>query len=178
MKKAIGIFQTISILIGFVAIILFFIPTIIGIKPFIVLSGSMESTIKTGAVAYINTHVKAQDIQVGDIIAFKVDKSFVTHRVISINDDNTFTTKGDANQTEDLAPVKFEEFGGKTIFSLPYLGYLLQSMQTRTGIFILLTTVGLNVVLLIFLSEDKEKEQEEKTKGEKGDKAKEKAEVL
>lgn len=158
MKKVIGIFQTISILIGIAVVILFLIPTATGITPFIVLSGSMENEIKTGSVAYANTHAKVEDVKVGDIIVFKVDKSYVTHRVISINDNNTFTTKGDANKTEDLAPVKFEDFGGKTVFSVPYLGYLLQAMQTRTGIFILLTAVGLNIVCLIFASGDKREE--------------------
>ncbi len=176
MKKAIGIFQTISILIGVAAIILLLIPTIIGINPFIVLSGSMEGEIKIGSIAYANTHAKVEDVEVGDIIVFKIDKSYVTHRVISINDDDTFTTKGDANQTEDLAPVKFEQFGGKTIFCIPYLGYLLQAIHTRTGIFTLLTIAGLNVVLLIFLSDDKENKSEEKLAGKK--RGKEKMEVL
>lgn len=150
MKKIIGIFQTISILIGFTVIVLFIIPTIIGIKPFIVLSGSMESTIKTGSVAYINTHVKAGDIQVGDIIAFNVENSQVTHRAIAINENNTFTTKGDANENEDLAPVKFEDYKGKTIFSIPYLGKLITSCKTRTGHFIVFLIIGLNILCLIF----------------------------
>ena len=98
----------------------------------------MEKEILTGSVAYANTHVKVEEIKVGDIIVFKLDNKFVTHRVTAINDDNTFTTKGDANQTEDLVPVKFENFVGKTVFSIPYLGYLLQLVQTQTGRFILL----------------------------------------
>ena len=77
MRKVINIFQTISILIGFIAIVLFIIPTIIGIKPFIVLSGSMENTVKTGSVAYINTHVNAEDIQIGEIIAFSVGNTHI-----------------------------------------------------------------------------------------------------
>lgn len=156
MRKVINIFQTVSILMGFIVIALFLVPTIIGIKPFIVLSGSMEDTIKTGSIAYINTHVKAQDIQVGDIIAFDIENAQVTHRAIAINENNTFTTKGDANENEDLAPVKFENYKGKTIFSIPYVGKLITMCQTKTGHFIVFMIIGLNILCLIF-SSDSEK---------------------
>lgn len=157
MRKVISIFQTISILIGFMIIVLFLIPTIAGIKPFIVLSGSMESTIKTGSVAYVNTHVKVQDIKVDDIIAFNVNNTQVTHRVIAINEDNTFTTKGDANKNEDFAPVKFEDYKGKTIFSIPHLGKVITTSQTKIGYFIVFVVIGLNILCLIFSGDNEKK---------------------
>ena len=165
MKKLLNIFMnTISavlILMGIAAILLFAIPTVAGYKPFVVLSGSMEPEIQTGAIAYNNTHAKVEDVKVGDVIVFKLDKSYVTHRVISINDDNTFTTKGDANQTEDLAPVKFENFKEKTVFTIPYLGKALKLIQTRNAVFILVVAVGLTIVYAIF-SEDDEKKKKSK----------------
>lgn len=157
MRKVINIFQTISILIGFTAIVLFIIPTIIGIKPFIVLSGSMENAVKTGSVAYINTHVKAEDIKIGDIIAFSVGNTQVTHRVIGINKYSSFITKGDANKNEDLAPVKFEDFKGKTIFSIPYLGKFMTMCKTRMGKFIIFLIIGLNILCLMFSKETDKK---------------------
>ena len=161
--------QNILIIIGVLVVITFLLPRVFGIIPFVVLSGSMEEQIKTGAIAYADTRAKVEDVKVGDVIVFKVDNEYVTHRVIAINDDNTFTTKGDANQTEDLAPVRFEDFKGQTIFSIPYLGYLLSKIQTRTGTFILCLIVGLNLVYMIFSSdEDKEnKKQDKKIKKEK-----------
>ena len=167
MRKVINIFQTISILIGFIAIVLFIIPTIIGIKPFIVLSGSMENTVKTGSVAYINTHVNAEDIQIGEIIAFSVGNSQVTHRVIGINENNTFITKGDANDNEDLAPVKFEDFKGKTIFSIPYLGKFITMCKTKIGHFIIFLIIGLNILFLIFSKDNDKKIKQIKLKEEK-----------
>lgn len=155
MKRALSIFQTISIIIGFIVIALFLIPTIIGIKPFIVLSGSMEDEIKTGAIAYINTHVKVQDIQVGDIIAFNVGNTQVTHRVIAVNENNTFTTKGDANENEDLRPVKFEDYKGKTIFSIPDIGKIITKCNTKIGHFIIYIIIGLNVLCLIFSGDER-----------------------
>lgn len=150
MRKVIGVFQTVSILIGFMVVVLFLIPAIFGIKPFIVLSGSMEDEIKTGSVAYVNTHVDVQNIKAGDIIAFGVGSRQVTHRVVAVNDDDTFTTKGDANDVEDLAPVKFEDYKGKTVFSIPYLGKFIGKCQTKVGYFIIFAIIGLNVVCIIF----------------------------
>lgn len=165
LKLIMNIIQNLLITIGVLVILTFVAPRIFGIHPFIVLSGSMENEIKTGAVAYADTKAKVEDVKIGDIIVFKVGESQVTHRVIAINDNNTFTTKGDANATEDLAPVKFEDFGGQTIFSIPYLGYVLQSLQTRTGIFVVLVTIGLNILYFIFSPEDeKKKNKKEKNK--------------
>lgn len=170
-KIIMSIMQYTLILIGLTIVIMFIVPRIIGITPFIVLSGSMEKEIKTGAVAYADTKAKVEDVKIGDIIVFKLDKAFVTHRVVKINENNTFTTKGDANKTEDLAPVKFENFRGKTIFSIPYIGYLLRAIQTREGICILLIATGINIVYYVFTSDDKnEKEPKEKLKETKNKK--------
>jgi signal peptidase len=175
MKKILSVIMSIVsailITIGVAALVLFIIPSIAGYKPFIVQSGSMEPEIKTGAVAYNNTHAKLEEVKVGDVIVFKTKDTHVTHRVIKINNDGTFTTKGDANETEDLAPVKFEQYKGKTAFTIPYLGYVLKYVQNKKAVFILVTAVGLNLVYAVFSSEDK-KEEKEKNKKKK-DKEKE-----
>ena len=155
MKKMINIFQSITITIGFVVILLFLVPRIFGIVPFIVLSGSMEKEIKTGSIAYVNTNVRVEDIKVGDIIAFKVGNSQVTHRVVSINEDNTFTTKGDANDTVDLNNVKFKNYKGKTILSIPYAGYALRLAQTKFGYFIIIVCALINLGSLILVKDNK-----------------------
>jgi len=155
MKKVLSIFKSIfqglSILLGFAAIILIIIPLIAGIRPYIVLSGSMEPGIQTGSIAYVNTHVPVQDIHVGDIIGFKVVDKQVTHRVVSINaDERSFVTKGDKNETEDAAPVLFENYQGKTEFSIPYLGRAIEFLKTSTGMFVVSMLVGINLILIIF----------------------------
>ena len=155
MKKAISIFQYVTIAIGIIAIMLFLVPRFFGIRPYIVLSGSMEDEIKTGSVAYVDTKIKAEQIKEGDIIAFKVGAKQVTHRVVSINSDKTFTTKGDANKVIDANSVKFSNCLGKTIFSLPYLGYVLGAAQTKIGYIVLILIIGLNIVTLIFNDENK-----------------------
>ncbi len=165
MKKLLKIIMTISqillITIGLAGLLLLAIPMIFGYKPYVVKSGSMEPTIHTGAIAYNNSRAKIEDIHEGDIIVFQQGDMVVTHRVVKINEDKTFTTKGDANETEDTAPVKKEQYRGKNIFSIPYLGYLLQIVQNKICIFILVLLVGVNIIYMIF-SDDEEKDKKEK----------------
>lgn len=163
MRKAINFFQYITIAIGMIIIVLFLIPRFIGIRPYIVLSGSMEDAIMTGSVAYVNSNVKVEEIKEGDIIAFNAGAKQVTHRVISINSDKSFTTKGDANKVPDINSVKFSNYLGKTIFSIPYLGYILSTFQTKIGYAILIVIVGINIITLIFFNDTEDPDKKGKT---------------
>ena len=162
MKKIISIFQYTTITIGIIVIIMFLVPRFFGIKPYIVLSGSMEPKIRTGSVAYINSNVKAEEIKVGDVIAFNTGTKQITHRVISINDDKSFKTKGDANSVADKNKVNFSNYFGKTIFSLPYLGFLLGAFQTKFGYIVLIAIVGINIITLLFYNSAKKADKKRK----------------
>jgi len=140
--------------IGFIVIIFFLIPRMFGIVPYVVLSGSMEPTIKTGAVAYVNTKKDVKEVVEGDIIAFNIESKQVTHRVVKINSDKSFTTKGDANNTVDLAKVKYTNYIGITIFSIPYIGYILGYLHSSIGYSIISIIVILNVIFLIFFEKE------------------------
>jgi len=107
-----------------------------GIKALTVLSGSMEPAIHTGSVVVI---MPANDYKVGDIITFgeiSKTKTPTTHRIkdIKIVDGNpVYITKGDANNSEDNAEVLVTSVKGKVLFSVPYLGYVLNFMRQPIG---------------------------------------------
>ncbi len=167
MKVFSKIIQIITSIIAIMAIVLFIVPIAIGIRPFIVLSGSMEPTIKTGSIVYINTNVNYHEIQKNDIIAFKVNNQTVTHRVVEVNkNDESFITKGDANKDRDALPVSFINYRGKTIFSIPYLGRIVAFFKTTLGLIILVGIILLNMLLVIFEKDDdnKKDKKEEKDK--------------
>lgn len=111
-------FITIVIILAAGCVVL---PNLVGIKPYIVLSGSMEPVIHTGAVAYVNTHINA--FHPGDIVTYQMGEDLVTHRIIRM-EDGQYVTKGDANETEDLTLVSAEQMVGRYLFQIPYLGYL------------------------------------------------------
>ena len=126
--------------------VLFLAIYLLGIRPFIVLSGSMEPEIKTGSVVYVNTRKDIDEIKVGDIIAFYSGGNAVTHRVTRINK-NHIVTKGDANRTDDKEIVTSENYIGKTEYTIPFIGYALNSLRSPFAIAILIFIVGTHLIL-------------------------------
>ena len=103
-----------------------------GINPSIVRSGSMEPEILTGSLCMVHTKHEFDEIEVGDVIAFEVGKSLVTHRVTAITTDGLIT-KGDNNEISDGLTTTKENYLGKNIVSIPYLGYVFSFLQTSKG---------------------------------------------
>ena len=86
-----------------------------------------------------------------DIVTYKDSSNqYVTHRIVSINDD-TVITKGDANNTED-SPIKKKDIIGKMIFKLSMLGFIVY-LFNKPIIWILIFIIG---ILIIFVIPDKE----------------------
>ena len=102
-----------------------------GIRPYITMSGSMEPDIQTGSICFVNTHASFYDVQKGDVIAFQTASgALVTHRVIGVEENGmVLVTKGDNNDVEDGPTTTVENFRGETLFSIPYVGYVLAVVQ-------------------------------------------------
>jgi len=101
--------------------------------PYIVLSGSMEPSIRTGSLCVVDTGVPFEQIKSGDVIAFETGTGqLVTHRVVSFVD-GAIETKGDANTVTDGFTTTIDNYRGKTLFSIPGLGYVIKQLQTVRG---------------------------------------------
>ena len=142
---------------------------LVGLQVFNVISGSMEPTYSVGDLLYVKT-VDPDSVKVGDPITFVLNKDLLvaTHRVVAIDSVNRqFTTKGDANETEDAAPVHFNNLVGVPVFAIPLLGYVSDYIQSPPGMYV---AIGLGAVLLaaVFLpdllkkKDKKDENQEEK----------------
>ena len=104
-----------------------------GIKPYVVVTGSMEPAIPVRSICFVNENVPLETIKVGEVISFRLsDNMLVTHRVVAVTD-GAYTTKGDANNIADAAPVTAENYIGKTVFVIPKLGVLLVLLHTAGG---------------------------------------------
>ena len=127
MKKFIKIVTDILLVIVLVIAAVLYIPRLMGLKTYKVLSGSMEPKYHVGSVVYVEKS-SIDDIEVGDVITFYInDNTVVTHRVIDKdNDTESFHTKGDANETEDGGSVAYDKVDGKVVLNVPYLGYILR----------------------------------------------------
>ncbi len=118
-------------------------------KIFVVQSGSMEPKIKMGSIVVVKP---AQDYKIGDIITFgpyNKTKAPTTHRIFEIklvNGQPRYITKGDANNAPDQREITMREIIGKVLFSLPFLGYLVDFAKKPLG-FVLIIVIPAAVVI-------------------------------
>ena len=127
-----------------------------------VLSGSMEPTIETGSLCFINKHAKFSSIKKKDVIAYRMKSStLVTHRVVKI-DDTCVVTKGDNNKNDDGCSVTSSNFVGKNIFWIPKVGYLVMAFQSTKGKIIFITCIILLLVVGFLFSDDKKNKEVKK----------------
>lgn len=81
------------------------VPTIFGVRPMLVVSGSMEPTFPIGSFV-ITEAVSAEKVEVGDVVGYWTGNRFVginpiiLHRVIAITEEG-YLLKGDNNETAD-----------------------------------------------------------------------------
>lgn len=126
------------------------VPRVFGYQVYVVSSGSMSPAFDTGSLLFVRAAAAGQ-IETGDVITFSSAGSneLITHRVVQLNEDAglSFTTRGDANNTEDPNPVYPEQLIGRMHFSIPYLGYLLNFGQTRQGLVLLILLPGFLIIV-------------------------------
>ena len=91
-------------------------------------SGSMEPAIKKGSVIVI---IPSSDYKIGDVVTFKKNRTPITHRVVDIKkkEINVYVTKGDANESLDMWEVYENDIIGKSVFSVPFLGYIVDFIK-------------------------------------------------
>lgn len=127
---------------------------LVGLTPFVVLSGSMEPAYPTGSLIYVKK-VPAENIRVGDPITFVLNEDLVvaTHRVVEIDSvSQRFTTKGDANDVVDGTPVHFNNLLGSPVFCIQYLGYLSDYLTHPPGMYMGWSAMAV-LLLLLFTPE-------------------------
>jgi len=93
-----------------------------------VTGSSMWPTLSKGDLVLIKGVDSVEDLQVGDIVAFRQDRGFSIHRVVNI-DGEKITTRGDGNFVDD-PPINVENVIGKVpkvagrLARIPLLGNL------------------------------------------------------
>ena len=142
------IFGAFIILVAGLLIISVF-PVTGNIKFMIVQSGSMEPSIKTGSLVMVKP---ASDYKIGDVITFgqvTKTKAPTSHRIqdIKVNEGNVvYITKGDANNAPDAREVQKKEVLGKVVFSIPYLGYVVNFAKQPLGFALLIIIPALVII--------------------------------
>lgn len=129
-------------------------PSVFGITPMVVLSGSMSGDapdhIETGDLVFISK-ADPEELKKGDIIAFMEGSTTVTHRIVRVETTTggelRWITKGDANNAEDRNAVTEENLVGIYSFRIPYLGNLAMFLQQPVGMLIFIGVPCLAFIL-------------------------------
>lgn len=106
-------------------------------------SGSMEPYLKVNNYILVK---EVKDYKVNDVITYKSDNSFVTHRIVKIKKDK-ITTKGDANNKED-EPISKDKVIGKVTVRFVILGFIL-SLFSNPIIWVLILLFGVVITMII-----------------------------
>ena len=137
------------------------VPSFFGWKPFIVLSGSMETQIMTGDIVVVK-EVNTNNLKENDIIAFKDNEDIVvTHRIVEIvkEDDGNikYKTKGDNNNIEDDGYVYPNQVEGIYKFRVGKLGNLALFIQTPVGMVVCISIPLIMLLLIQWADSEQEK---------------------
>lgn len=123
-ESALGYIPIIIILIIFVC----FMSGIFKYEPIAILSNSMNPLFYKGDVVVYSKHTdkELKNIKKNTIIVYNKEHQMIVHRVIrKYKKDGIvyYITKGDANMTQDVDPVRYDDVMGTYNFHIKYIGY-------------------------------------------------------
>ena len=130
-------------------------PDVFGVAPMAVTTGSMDGdeadSFAEGALIFVRIldEEEKQALQEGDIVTFRTNGAYVTHRIVTVNTVDgavvSVTTKGDANSANDGA-ILLENVVGLCTGSVAGMGSFAMFLQTPVGIVVV---IGIPVLLYI-----------------------------
>ena len=102
-------------------------------------TGSMADTLNIGDAIVVRL---TNDVNVGDIVVYKQDNYYITHRIIEKNDD-IITTKGDANNVAD-EKINISQICGKVVKIIPNIDTLRKTFSSP----VVLVLIGATFVVI------------------------------
>lgn len=156
LRKLWNVFTTLVVAAAVLLAVLLVGVRAVGLKVFVVLSGSMEPKYRVGSLIYVKK-ADYTKLKPGDAITFMQSADMVvTHRIIEVVPDDDepgvlrFRTKGDANEGPDGGSVHYRNVIGKPVFTIPKLGYFADYIKRPPGTYVAVC-VGALLFLLAFL---------------------------
>ena len=135
-------------------------PSFLGIKTYVIVSGSMQPALEIGDIVIVKEEPPEQ-LHVNDIISFRQGQSVITHRIIEKNDTKQYRTKGDYNNAEDHQLVHYQQVEGKVVAVIPKIGNITIFMQ---GKMVLISIVILFYIYLCYTGKRQKIKRERKEK--------------
>ncbi len=152
-------------------------PEIFGVMPLIVPTDSMSTPegaeqkpdhIEAGDFIIV-TKPDRDNLKVGDVITFMENGYSVTHRIIGIDEEGKFITKGDFNNIEDKKHVAKEDVVGiYNGFRIAGIGYFAEFIGKPVG---MLVFIGIPIIAFIVYDIIRRKLQGDKLEKERNSEA-------
>lgn len=118
---------------------------IFGFSIFQVATGSMEPTIKVDDFVIVKLNSK---INKDDIITYKKDGEYITHRLIYIDGDNVIA-QGDYNSSAD-EPVPIDDVIGKVIYIVKDVAIWKKVFTEKSVVISLAVTASLFIIMILY----------------------------
>lgn len=167
-----AIFAFVVVVLGWLAVDKFIVkspvPKAFGYATLTIATGSMQGTVDIGDVIVIR---ESDEYKLHDIITFLLpgDKIPTTHRIIKVNADGSFQTKGDSNDGEDRRPVTTDMIIGKHVLTIKNAGHFVNWVKKEGYIYIvsLLIIIGFGAFLIKNTGEGDDENKEDSASADK-----------
>ena len=206
LKKAWNVFDTIFswAIVAFAAIVLIsFLTCTFNNETFyifehnatVILTGSMEPAIDTNAIVFSKKVTSPDDIQIGDIVTYKLrdengKEINICHRIYNIKEDGRIITKGDNNKTADSYALSYANIESKVVKIWNGVSPFITAMLDTSTVWFIIggfavtparTVVAVTAVMIIlccmFISHQLRKKEEEEEKQERLEKIEEETRI-
>ncbi|MEX5303723.1 signal peptidase I [Kocuria sabuli] len=139
------------------------LPVAFGWHSTVILTGSMEPHITAGDVITLSTLPGGQPVPLGHVVQFTSPaqaqsdgvERLILHRVVTDNEDGTYTTAGDANADVDSTPLTREQITGQARLLVPFIGlpalWLGTGQHLRLGLWAAATIAALLATLTVLV---------------------------
>lgn len=151
---------------------------IFGYKPVYILTGSMEPTLREKGVCIVK-QTTYDEVDVDDILMYKVDEKTITHRVIEKTEEG-IRTKGDNNDVDDAYLLHEENVKAKVVCILNFTSTIINDLESGPRGYIkwigfpifaiVIIVVAKKVIIKILKSIDDDEEEPKQIKNKKNTK--------
>lgn len=139
-------------------------PSFLGIKTYVVISGSMIPEFEIGDIAIVK-ETRSDQLKKDDIISFREGQNIITHRIMQVSEESGqkyFKTKGDNNNYEDEKLVSEALVEGVVIGKIPFMGKIALLLRGKITIIVILI-----IYYFIIMKERKNKLKSDRRKSKR-----------
>lgn len=134
MKKTISIVGIIVSILMFISVLIIYVPTFFGLDAIPIKNSDMSPVMMNGSICFTK-EINISDIKIDDVIGIKNENGDnLVRRIVRIKPSNSnLLTKGDNLELIDKDALNPDNILGKSVFSVPLLGFLFAALSSIAG---------------------------------------------